>query len=117
MPGHHVNGALTVGENIGDLGGLTIALLAYEISLGGQILVRWTAATGNSDSFTTGRRLADQGPGRSWHSSFSQSIRTRRPSSAPTSCAISTNSTPRMRPPQAMHSGSIQRTGSVSGDG
>ena len=36
MPGHHVNGALTVGENIGDLGGLTIALLAYEISLGGQ---------------------------------------------------------------------------------
>ena len=36
MPGHHVNGALTVGENIGDLGGLTIALLAYEISLGGK---------------------------------------------------------------------------------
>jgi endothelin-converting enzyme/putative endopeptidase len=36
MPGHHVNGALTVGENIGDLGGLTIALLAYEISLRGQ---------------------------------------------------------------------------------
>jgi len=33
-PGHHVNGALTVGENIGDLGGLTIALLAYELSLG-----------------------------------------------------------------------------------
>ena len=36
MPGHHVNGALTVGENIGDLGGLTIALLAYELSLGGD---------------------------------------------------------------------------------
>ena len=36
LPGHHVNGALTVGENIGDLGGLTIALLAYEISLGGE---------------------------------------------------------------------------------
>ncbi|MDY7102748.1 MAG: M13-type metalloendopeptidase [Actinomycetota bacterium] len=34
-PGHHVNGALTVGENIGDLGGLTIGLLAYRISLGG----------------------------------------------------------------------------------
>ncbi|MGL5865110.1 MAG: M13 family metallopeptidase [Dermatophilaceae bacterium] len=33
-PGHQVNGALTVGENIGDLGGLTIGLLAYRISLG-----------------------------------------------------------------------------------
>jgi predicted metalloendopeptidase len=34
--GHHVNGAFTVGENIGDLGGLSIALLAYELSLGGE---------------------------------------------------------------------------------
>ncbi|MGB8403409.1 MAG: M13 family metallopeptidase [Mycobacterium sp.] len=34
-PSHHVNGAFTVGENIGDLGGLSIALLAYELSLGG----------------------------------------------------------------------------------
>lgn len=34
--GHHVNGAFTVGENIGDLGGLSIALLAYELSLGGK---------------------------------------------------------------------------------
>lgn len=33
----HVNGALTIGENIGDLGGLTIALKAYEISLGGSL--------------------------------------------------------------------------------
>ena len=32
-----VNGALTVGENIGDLGGLTIAILAYQISLGGKL--------------------------------------------------------------------------------
>ena len=36
LPGEHVNGALTVGENIGDLGGITIALKAYEISLEGQ---------------------------------------------------------------------------------
>jgi len=34
-PGHHVNGALTVGENIGDLGGLTIALAASKLSLDG----------------------------------------------------------------------------------
>ena len=34
--GQHVNGAFTVGENIGDLGGLSIALLAYELSLDGK---------------------------------------------------------------------------------
>jgi putative endopeptidase len=34
--GHHVNGAFTVGENIGDLGGLSIALLAYRLSLKGK---------------------------------------------------------------------------------
>ena len=31
---HTVNGAFTVGENIGDLGGLSIALVAYAIALG-----------------------------------------------------------------------------------
>ena len=34
LPGERVNGSLTVGENIGDLGGLTIGLKAYLISLG-----------------------------------------------------------------------------------
>ncbi|HET7033428.1 MAG TPA: M13-type metalloendopeptidase, partial [Casimicrobiaceae bacterium] len=34
LPGLHVNGRLTLGENIGDLGGLNVALEAYKISLG-----------------------------------------------------------------------------------
>ncbi|MBT2517014.1 peptidase M13 [Streptomyces sp. ISL-90] len=36
VPDHHVNGALTIGENIGDLGGLAIAWKAYVISLEGS---------------------------------------------------------------------------------
>ncbi len=35
-PGSKVNGALTVGENIGDLGGLTIGLAAYRIATEGE---------------------------------------------------------------------------------
>jgi putative endopeptidase len=36
LPGQRVPGALTIGENIGDLGGLGIALKAYRMSLGGE---------------------------------------------------------------------------------
>jgi putative endopeptidase len=36
LPGLKVNGAITIGENIGDLGGLNMALHAYKLSLGGK---------------------------------------------------------------------------------
>jgi len=36
-PDVHVNGALTIGENIGDLGGACVALQAYQISLEGAL--------------------------------------------------------------------------------
>ncbi len=36
VEGHHVKGELTMGENIGDLGGLNFALSAYKLSLKGK---------------------------------------------------------------------------------
>ncbi|MGQ0587529.1 MAG: M13 family metallopeptidase [Gammaproteobacteria bacterium] len=36
IPGYKVNGALGIGENIGDLGGASIALRAYRIALAGR---------------------------------------------------------------------------------
>ncbi len=36
LPGMHINSKVAMGENIGDLGGLTIALEAYRRSLGGK---------------------------------------------------------------------------------
>ncbi|UOF12959.1 M13 family metallopeptidase [Lysobacter capsici] len=36
LPGQCVNGALTMGENIGDLGGISMAYTAYQLSLDGK---------------------------------------------------------------------------------
>jgi putative endopeptidase len=51
LPGEHVNGALTVGENIGDLGGITIALKAYLISLGSEPVPAFGDLTGQQRVF------------------------------------------------------------------
>jgi putative endopeptidase len=51
LPGLHVNGRLTVGENIGDLGGLTVAHEAYRLSLNGQEPPVLTGFTGDQRFF------------------------------------------------------------------
>ena len=56
-PEHHVNGALTIGENIGDLGGLGIALKAYEIALGGGSAVAEPVEAPVIDGYTGVQRL------------------------------------------------------------
>jgi putative endopeptidase len=51
LPGQHVKGALTIGENIGDLGGLTIAHKAYMISLKGKEAPTMDGLTGQQRLF------------------------------------------------------------------
>ncbi len=51
LPGHHVNGALTVGENIGDLGGIQVAHRAYELSLEGEDAPEIDGFTGSQRVF------------------------------------------------------------------
>ncbi|MFD4469216.1 M13 family metallopeptidase [Rhodococcus sp. NPDC058505] len=46
LPGHKVNGEFTIGENIGDLGGLSIALAAYTIALDGTEAPKLDGLTG-----------------------------------------------------------------------
>lgn len=46
FPDLNVNGAFTLGENIGDLGGLSIAVKAYKMSLGGKKAEKLDGFTG-----------------------------------------------------------------------
>ncbi|NMH28294.1 M13 family metallopeptidase [Flavobacterium silvaticum] len=51
FPDLNVNGAFTLGENIGDLGGLAIAFKAYKISLGGKPSPKIEGMTGEQRFF------------------------------------------------------------------
>jgi putative endopeptidase len=51
LPGKHVNGALTIGENIGDLGGLSIAHKAFRKSLNGREAAVLDGLTGDQRFF------------------------------------------------------------------
>lgn len=51
LPGEFVNGSLTVGENIGDLGGLTIGHTAYKIALDGAPMPESDGTTGSQRLF------------------------------------------------------------------
>ncbi|MGH8462153.1 MAG: M13 family metallopeptidase [Stenotrophobium sp.] len=51
IKGYHVNGALTIGENIGDLGGVSISYLAYQLSLAGKPALVIDGLTGDQRFF------------------------------------------------------------------
>ncbi len=62
LPGQKVNGAMTIGENIGDLGGLSIAYKAYRRSLQGREASEIDGLTGDQRFFL--------GWGQAWRSKY-----------------------------------------------
>jgi len=57
IDGMHVNGALTLSENLGDLGGLSLAYRAYKISLGGKTAPVIDGLTGDQRFFLGWARM------------------------------------------------------------
>ena len=51
MPGEHINGELTLGENIADLSGLTVAMRAYHLSHGARPAPMMNGFTGTQRFF------------------------------------------------------------------
>jgi len=62
LPGYNVNGALTLGENIGDNSGIAIAYKAYKLSLGGKSAPVIDGLTGDQRFF--------MGFGQVWRSKY-----------------------------------------------
>jgi putative endopeptidase len=57
LPGMRVNGRLTLGENIGDLGGLSVAYTAYHLSLNGRRAPVIDGLTGDQRFFLSWAQL------------------------------------------------------------
>jgi putative endopeptidase len=79
LPGQKVNGALTIGENIGDLGGLSIAYKAYRRSLKGKEAPVIDGMTGDQRFFI--------GWGLAWRAKFRDAEMARRIATDPHSPA------------------------------
>ena len=119
LPGQKVNGALTIGENIGDLGGLTIAYKAY------SSVARRSRTAPVIDGLTGDQRFFI-GWAQAWRTKYTRRragpqtrhrSRIRRPSSAATaSSATCPSSTRPSASRKATSSGCLQRRAFGSGE-
>ncbi|WP_333607488.1 M13 family metallopeptidase [Arsukibacterium sp.] len=79
LPGVNVNGAVALGENIGDLGGMTVALKAYQLSLGGNEAPVMDGFTGEQRFFISWAQI--------WRTKFREEALRRQLSTGPHSPA------------------------------
>ena len=84
VAGYHVNGALTLGENIADNSGLAIAYKAYRISLGGKPAPVIDGLTGDQRFFMGFAQAWQERIAKRRSSRRSRATRTRPVNSAPT---------------------------------
>ncbi|MDX1537024.1 M13 family metallopeptidase [Arsukibacterium sp.] len=79
LPGVNVNGAVALGENIGDLGGMTVALKAYKLSLEGKDAPVMDGYTGDQRFFISWAQV--------WRTKFREEALRRQLSTGPHSPA------------------------------
>lgn len=79
LPGVNVNGAVALGENIGDLGGMTVALRAYQLSLAGKEAPVMDGFTGEQRFFISWAQI--------WRTKFREEALRRQLSTGPHSPA------------------------------